>query len=338
MATESLFPDGEVGTTTNFSGTFTNVDDTQASPGSDWIDPTVDGNNNEVTFSMQLPSGDLNTGSGLQTLKLHIRKQVTGGTDPTFNCHIREAGNVTDLATLVTNQSITSDTGEDFTFTFDAAVLSAVSGADLEVHFFGNRSGGSGPNRRNLSIGAVEWVADYSTTSTITGSGTLTSQSAAMSGTSELEHTASGALVSQSASMSGTSEIIKTGSGSLISQAAAVAGVAAILFAASGSLNSQSASMSGSAEDEKTGSGILLSQSASMSGTAELEHIGSGVLISQSATLSGTATVEGAITGSGVLISQSATTGGTAEVEQIASGAIIKGVKLIGVLVRGKKL
>lgn len=161
MSTESLFPDGEFGVT-NFTGTFTNVDDTQASPGSDWMDPTDDGTNNEVTFTMQLPTGNLNTGAGLQTLKLHVRKQLTGGTDPNFACHVRESGSSTDLATLAASQTLTSDSGENFTFTWDAAILATISGANVEFHFTGARSGGPAANRRNLSIGAVEWVADFS--------------------------------------------------------------------------------------------------------------------------------------------------------------------------------
>lgn len=160
MATESLFPTGEF-SKVNFTGDYTSVDDPQASPGSDWMDPTDDGTNNNVTFSFDSPSGDLTTGADLQTVKVHVRKQLTGGTDPSMTIEVREAGGGTAVVTLVSGETITSDTGEDFTYTFDASALSDITGADFELFFSGARSGGPAANRRNLSIGAVEFVADY---------------------------------------------------------------------------------------------------------------------------------------------------------------------------------
>lgn len=203
MATESLFPDGEVGTTVNFTGTFADVDNPQATPGSDWMDPTNDALNNEVTFSMQLPTGDLNTGAGLQSIKLHVRKQLTGGNDPTFDVHIREAGSATNLVTLVTAQTITSETGENFTFTWDASVLAAASGVDVEVHLFGNRSGGGPTARRNLSIGAVEWEADF----TAAGSTTFKTLTYSGAGTSSLSKKAEKTLGTAGV---GTNSVIKS--------------------------------------------------------------------------------------------------------------------------------
>ena len=158
MTTESLFPTGEH-SVTNYTGSYLDV--ASAADGS-WMGPTADGTNNDVTFTFPTPTGDLNTGAGLQTIKLHIRKEITGGTDPTMTAYIRENGSATNLATLTAGETITNDTtGVEYTYTFDASVLALISGENLEVHVHGARSGGSGANRRNIAIDSVEWIADY---------------------------------------------------------------------------------------------------------------------------------------------------------------------------------
>ena len=160
MPTESLYPNGEF-SKTNFTGTYLDVATEVATPGTDWMDPTDDGTNNAVTFNFETPTDNLTAGVGLQTIKVWVRKQVAAGNNPAMLVEVRQAGNVTPLATLVAAETITSDTGEQFTYTFNANILAAASGVDFELHFAGARSGGSPTLRRNLSIGAVEWVADY---------------------------------------------------------------------------------------------------------------------------------------------------------------------------------
>lgn len=160
MPTESLYPDGEYGTKTNFTGDYTSVDDPQATPGADWMDPTDDGSDTETSFSFPTPSGNLNTGAGLQTLKVHVRKQLAGGNDPAMSIYIQDGG--VDKLLVADSVTVTSDTGQDFTYTWDASVLDDVSGVSAGVRVYGTRAGGNPSSRRSLSIGAVEWVADYS--------------------------------------------------------------------------------------------------------------------------------------------------------------------------------
>ena len=81
-----------------------------------------------------------------------------------MTAYIRENGGVIDLATLTAGETITADStsgGTLYTYTIDACVLALVSGENLEVYIRGARSGGSGGNRRNISLDSVEWIADY---------------------------------------------------------------------------------------------------------------------------------------------------------------------------------
>lgn len=101
----------------------------------------------------------------------------------------------------------------------------------------------------------------------------------------------SGSLLSQSASMSGQALINKTSTGVLISQSATMSG-------------------SGIVGDDIVGSGELIAQSAAMSGVGARELTSSGSLTSDPATMSGEGTVPQSISGLGALTSQAATING----------------------------
>jgi hypothetical protein len=137
------------------------IDEDPASPDGNWLTLGDDGTDCDFAVSFPTPTGDLNTGAGLQTFRIWARiGTAAGGNDPTWDMAVRESGGA-DLAS-VTAQAITSHSGEMITFTWDATVLATISGANVELRFLGTRSGGGPSVRRCIEIGAVEWIADYS--------------------------------------------------------------------------------------------------------------------------------------------------------------------------------
>ena len=99
---------------------------------------------------------------------------------------------------------------------------------------------------------------------TITGTGDLSAQSSAISGTGEVEHTGTGALSAQASQVSGTGLI----------------------------------------EGQVTGTGDLQTQASQISGTGEVEHTGTGDLQAQVSQISGTGAIVGVISGTGDLQAQ----------------------------------
>ncbi len=163
MATETLQPDGSVFALTNLSGAATDVDEGVDSPGGDWLTLGDDAADSIVRCSFPTPSGDLNTGAGLQKFRCYVRVGTeAAGNTPTLDFGIRETGGGADLA-VQTGISITSYTGEVIEFTWDASVLAAVNGSAVEAYIVGQRSGGNGAKRRCVEFDAIEWVVDYAT-------------------------------------------------------------------------------------------------------------------------------------------------------------------------------
>ncbi len=100
-------------------------------------------------------------GSVLQEFRVLLRKDAAGGKDPTYDIELWETGGGTPLATLVSGATLSSDTGEVVSVTWDASLLGTPDGSAVELKVVGHRSGGSPSKRRTVEVGAVEWNVDH---------------------------------------------------------------------------------------------------------------------------------------------------------------------------------
>ena len=162
MATELLLPDAVV-TATNLTASIGDLDE-----GVDNFDgvyaTTNSGNSNTLlVLSFPTPSGDLNLGANLQTFRARVRKNATGGNNPSVRLEVREGGT---LRANSTNTTVTSLTGVDITFTWNASVLALQDGSNVEIGIAqqSGGSGGNGANRRWIEIDTADWTADYTVT------------------------------------------------------------------------------------------------------------------------------------------------------------------------------
>ena len=158
MALETLQPDVLI-TQTGLTGSVSDIQETDIlNPDANWL--TTNASSSVMRNSFGSPTGNPNTGVGLQKIGVRLRKDASGGGDPTFTLTLEEGGTlVTTLATDVTVTTIGD--GTYFSYTWDAVNLSTADGSDVEVRIVGTKGGG-GPNERNLEVGAVEWNVDYS--------------------------------------------------------------------------------------------------------------------------------------------------------------------------------
>ena len=124
-------------------------------------------------MSFPSPSGNLNTGAGLQEFRLLVRKNLAGGNATTADVVLYENGSV--VSTLLSGVSVTSLTGQILAATWDASLLSGINGAQVEVAMQQASGGstGSGANRRRIEVGAIEWNDDYSTSEAHSGTASL---------------------------------------------------------------------------------------------------------------------------------------------------------------------
>jgi hypothetical protein len=159
MATELLLPDAVL-TATNLTANIANLDE-----GVDNFDGVYATNNGAnantlLVLSFPTPSGDLTLGSGLQTFRARIRKNATGGNNPTVRIEVRESGTIRANSG---NTTVTSLTGVDITFTWDASVLALQTGVDVEIGIAqqAGGAGGNAANRRWIEIDTADWTADF---------------------------------------------------------------------------------------------------------------------------------------------------------------------------------
>jgi len=113
-----------------------------------------------ATFPASLPR-KLSTGSNLQTFRARVRKNVDADGN-TVTCNIRLYINGVATGTVSTTFTITSATGQDISFTWDASVLSNLDGDDVQIGIIqltGGTEGGP-QNRRRLETDTVDWIAD----------------------------------------------------------------------------------------------------------------------------------------------------------------------------------
>lgn len=159
MATELLLPDAVV-TATNLTANIANLDEGVGSFDGVYATTQSSNANTLLILSFPTPSGDLTLGAGLQTFRARVRKNAGGGSNPSVRLEVRENGV---LRANSTNTTVTSTTGVNITFTWDASVLNLQTGVDVEIGI-AQQSGGSGGNpnnRRWIETDTADWTADY---------------------------------------------------------------------------------------------------------------------------------------------------------------------------------
>lgn len=161
MPSERHSPDALI-TQTGLTGAIGDIQDDPDSPDGNWL--TTSNNTNTVCHtSFPSPSGNLTTGSGLQEFRAWVRK-TNHSTDPTADLLVYENGIL--MTTLAGSVLVTSTTGQMLSGTWDASILSDVSGVNVELLVNGTVGGGSPGNRASVEVGAVEWNATYNEAST----------------------------------------------------------------------------------------------------------------------------------------------------------------------------
>jgi hypothetical protein len=159
MATELLLPDAVI-TATNLTADIADLD--EGVDNFDDVYATTNGSNANtlLVLSFPTPSGDLTLGAGLQTFRARVRKNSATGNNPTVRLEVREGGVIRANST---NTTVTSLTGVDITFTWDATVLASQTGVDVEIGIAqqAGGSGGNANNRRWIETDTADWTADY---------------------------------------------------------------------------------------------------------------------------------------------------------------------------------
>lgn len=159
MATELLLPDAVL-TATNLTANIADLDEGVSNFDDVYATNDAGNANTLLVLSFPTPSGTLNTGADLQTFRARVRKNATGGNNPTVRIEVREGGTIRANST---NTTVTSLTGDDITFTWDASVLALQNGVDVEIAISqqGGGSGGNPGNRRWIETDTADWTADY---------------------------------------------------------------------------------------------------------------------------------------------------------------------------------
>lgn len=119
--------------------------------------------NTNLVLGFPTPLNFLKVGSNLQTFRARVRKNASGGNATTVRIIVRENGGIA-LATSSTF-TITSTTGENISFTWDASILGLINGSDVEI-VISQVSGGTGAtvaSRRWIETDTADWIAALST-------------------------------------------------------------------------------------------------------------------------------------------------------------------------------
>lgn len=161
MATERKAPDAIISSSgLNVSGGIAYIQDDPDSADANWFTTTA--TNGALRISFPTPTGNPTPGAGVQEFRVRLRKNASGGGDPTYTAELRETGGGAALETLATDVALTSaDPGAVISLPWNAANLGSADGSAVELYLVFTKGGG-GPNERNVEVGAAEWNVDYS--------------------------------------------------------------------------------------------------------------------------------------------------------------------------------
>jgi len=158
MATERQAPDVLI-SSTGVTGTIADIDEDPDTPDGAWLVATSNNVNTDALVSFPSPTGDPTNGANNQEFKAWVKRNAaSGAVDPVFRIDLYENGT---LVTSGTDQTVTSNTGELFTFNWNSVNLGTADGSLVEAFLVGTKSGGSPANRSSVDFGAIEWNVQY---------------------------------------------------------------------------------------------------------------------------------------------------------------------------------
>lgn len=263
MAIERLAPDSILASQ-DLSGTVADIDDDPDSPDGAWL--TAPGSNTEtsVRVSFPSPSGTLDGTANAQEIRALVRK-TNHSSNPFATLYLYENGSQVKI--LQAETSISSTTGQIFSGTFSASEIN--NPANVEVFIEAFVGGGSPSNRASMEVGAIEWNA--------TTTGSSTNADAEVSPVGGAAHSPGGSVkpVVGLASSTATAEDATVTVGSKAFAAAATVGVSASNTTSKVSTTSEAVAVGGVAGNTNQkiiSSGSLASVSAvALSATVQTE-------------------------------------------------------------------
>jgi hypothetical protein len=146
----------------NLSGAVTDIDEDPDSPDANWLTYSEKDDDTKCRVGFPTPTGNPTIGADLQEFKIWVRQQPDGGgADPTVSISLYENGAL--VAEIMADSNVTSPTGQLFSATWNANLLSNADGSEVECYIFGTAiKTGPPANRCTVEVGAVEWNVDYS--------------------------------------------------------------------------------------------------------------------------------------------------------------------------------
>jgi hypothetical protein len=221
-----------------------------------------------ILVSFATPTTNPTPGTDLQGFRVLVRKTDTA--NPTVDIALYEDGAF--VATLVSGTSVTSDTGQVVTATWDAALLSDPTGADVECYVYGHSNGVS-----QVEIGAIAW--DVAQGFTGSGAGTVAALTGSGTGLRSHASTGAGTITAATGAGTGTSEGPQTWTGSGAGTFPALAGTGTGLRGAKGS-GTGTIAVTGTGTGDSTGtwigSGAAVLGIVVGAGMGTRSHAGSG--------------------------------------------------------------
>lgn len=159
-ATESLYPENPIAAQTGYTNcTYDEIDEDPDSPDAAWCDTGGASNTNTtVRVTFPTPSGTLTTGAGVQEFRVQWRK-TNFSANPTCAVDLYENGS---LVSALESHAISSTAGVVESVPWNASLLTAGSGVNVEVLVTCTVGGGPAGNRASGEVGAIEWNVDYS--------------------------------------------------------------------------------------------------------------------------------------------------------------------------------
>lgn len=123
---------------------------------SDWLEVDDVQSDSHLRVAFATPTSNLLEGAGEQEFRALIRRtNQSSPRIPTYRIELWEDG-----SQVLSSSEFDVPTGDAVvSFTWDASVLSDISGADVECYVVGLKQGGNPQQRNAVEIGAVEWNA-----------------------------------------------------------------------------------------------------------------------------------------------------------------------------------
>jgi len=137
---------------TNLTGAVSDIqDDPDNLPDANWLTAVDHGLDTVCRVSFPTPTGNPTTGAGSQNFKIWVKRSTALST-PTVYMDLYESGGFI-ANTSLTATSVTSDSGELFTGTWDAGSLGTEDGSAVEAYVYGTKAG---------SAASTNWVTPTS--------------------------------------------------------------------------------------------------------------------------------------------------------------------------------